>query len=178
MSRQCGPEKSCSSGFYASQMCCAHHALAGKSTLAGQLAHNTSLSSTVQKFCAHSAPALSSALQEAQQDSILSFERQLDEAMARDWATDKGRLLGAIAPYTGLGGTGMQGLAATAMVEAVVVVLLLLSLVMVVGGWPCMRIGFEGMSGVGCVALAASEPGNTPHRCITVWGRRTKLAVG
>ncbi|KAI8465435.1 MAG: Nup93/Nic96-domain-containing protein [Monoraphidium minutum] len=49
------------------------------------------------------------AIQEAQQDSILSFERQLDEATARDWAADKGRLLGAVAPYTGLGGGGGGG---------------------------------------------------------------------
>jgi hypothetical protein len=57
----------------------------------------------------HTQPPAPGAPQEAQQDSILSFERQLDEAMARDWAADKGRLLGAIAPHTGLGGAGAGG---------------------------------------------------------------------
>lgn len=55
-----------------------------------------------------SRPHLWTRAQEAQQDSILSFERQLDEATSREWAADKGRLLGAIAPYTGLGGGGAR----------------------------------------------------------------------
>ncbi len=46
-------------------------------------------------------------LQEAQQDTIASFERYMSEDMARDWAADKGRLFGALAPSaSGTGATG------------------------------------------------------------------------
>lgn len=39
-------------------------------------------------------------LQEAQQDALLSFERVMQSALARDWAADKGRLFGLMAPAT------------------------------------------------------------------------------
>ncbi|KIZ06517.1 hypothetical protein MNEG_1431 [Monoraphidium neglectum] len=69
-------------------------------------------SATVDEYLAQiQEMTILTAIQESQQDGILSFERQLDEATARDWAADKGRLLGAIAPYTGLGGgTGLGAL--------------------------------------------------------------------
>jgi hypothetical protein len=52
------------------------------------------------------------ALQEAQQDTIMSFERYMSDCMTRDWAADKQGLFSSVAPFTGLaaGGSGMGGL--------------------------------------------------------------------
>jgi hypothetical protein len=44
--------------------------------------------------------------QEAQQDALLSFERVMQSALARDWAADKGRLFGLMAPATAGGDQG------------------------------------------------------------------------
>lgn len=51
-----------------------------------------------------------SILQEAQQDTIMSFERYMSDCMTRDWATDKQGLFSSVAPYTGLGGAAAGGL--------------------------------------------------------------------
>lgn len=48
-------------------------------------------------------------LQEAQQDTIMSFERYMNDCMTRDWATDKQGLFSSVAPYTGLGGAAAAG---------------------------------------------------------------------
>lgn len=45
-------------------------------------------------------PRLASVPQEAQQDALLSFERVMQSALARDWAADKGRLFRLMAPAT------------------------------------------------------------------------------
>eukprot|EP00878_Enallax_costatus_P026786 GHUV01028785.1.p1 GENE.GHUV01028785.1~~GHUV01028785.1.p1 ORF type:complete len:713 (+),score=229.05 GHUV01028785.1:118-2256(+) len=50
------------------------------------------------------------AIQEAQQDTIMSFERYMNDSMTRDWATDKQGLFSSVAPYTGLGGPAVAGL--------------------------------------------------------------------
>jgi hypothetical protein len=42
-------------------------------------------------------------VQEAQQDTLLNFERYMDECLQRGWQGDKSRLFGIIAPHTGLG---------------------------------------------------------------------------
>lgn len=42
-------------------------------------------------------------LQEAQQDTIMSFERYMSDCMSRDWASDKQGLFSSVAPFTGLG---------------------------------------------------------------------------
>jgi nuclear pore complex protein Nup93 len=51
-------------------------------------------------------------LQEAQQDTIMSFERYMSDCMTRDWAAEKQGLFSSVAPFTGLaaGGSGMGGL--------------------------------------------------------------------
>lgn len=39
--------------------------------------------------------------QEAQQDTVTSFEHFMEDCMARDWATNKRQLFGIIAPHSG-----------------------------------------------------------------------------
>ena len=69
-----------------------------------------------QPVCAAHRNLVSSALphvlllQEAQHDTIMSFERYMNDSMTRDWATDKQGLFSSIAPYTGLGGPSAAGL--------------------------------------------------------------------
>ncbi|WIA20104.1 hypothetical protein OEZ85_005959 [Tetradesmus obliquus] len=52
------------------------------------------------------------AIQEAQQDTIMSFERYMSDCMNRDWANDKAGLFSSVAPFTGLsaGGSALGGL--------------------------------------------------------------------
>eukprot|EP00983_Pelagomonas_calceolata_P112859 1159929-Pelagomonas_calceolata.AAC.11 len=42
-------------------------------------------------------------MQEAQQDTVATFESYMDECMARDWAANKRQLFGLIAPHSGGG---------------------------------------------------------------------------
>ncbi|GFR48472.1 hypothetical protein Agub_g10163, partial [Astrephomene gubernaculifera] len=51
---------------------------------------------------------LLAAIQEAQQESVASFESYMEQCMARDWAANKRQLFGLIAP-TSLGGVGGGG---------------------------------------------------------------------
>jgi len=92
---------SCCGGFEAVATAAAA-AAAGSAAKCTRTTRQSHPPSNPPKLCTRPPPPP----QEAQQDSILSFERELDESMARDWAADKGRLMGAIAPYTGLGGAG------------------------------------------------------------------------
>ncbi|WIA40386.1 hypothetical protein OEZ86_013748 [Tetradesmus obliquus] len=52
------------------------------------------------------------AIQEAQQDTIMSFESYMSDCMNRDWANDKAGLFSSVAPFTGLsaGGSALGGL--------------------------------------------------------------------
>lgn len=49
------------------------------------------------------------ALQEAQQDTVSAFETYMDDCMARDWAANKRQLFGLIAPHSGAAMTVPSG---------------------------------------------------------------------
>lgn len=54
------------------------------------------------------------ALSESQADTVASFDRFMDECMARDWQSDKARLFAVVAPHAGVAPAAAAGFAAAA----------------------------------------------------------------